>query len=411
MKKSIMVCAVTAALVSAGNSMAGGLWVNDYGDFAGGRATAGAAAGTDDAATIAHNPATATRIEGSQLFTAAGAFLPTIKFDTQYSSPRNGFDNGKEAGVVAPTGSLSYIHDFGSDKWAGGVYFIGAAGAGLDYGTKWSGRYQATEVDLLIATLAPTVSYRLTDKLSIGASLQYWYADLNLKLEVPRLNTNRPDGRASVNGDDTGFGFTLGAMYELTERTRFGINYQSELQPDFSGEAKLRFPDGLPPAQEGSSVSSDTELNMAQYVRVGMHHDMNEKWAVDFTVGWDDWSQLGNVLLSTERRNIDIPAKWRDTYHYAWGTQYRLDKYWTLTTGVSYDTNPVSAANRNAQLPVDRQVRVAFGARYDVKETLSVGGYLNYTDLGKARIEANNFGGKYKDNNVLQVMVNANWTF
>ena len=158
-------------------------------------------------------------------------------------------------------------------------------------------------------------------------------------------------------------------------------------------------------------MSSDTELNMAQYVRVGMHHDMNEKWAVDFTVGWDDWRQLGNVLLSTERRNIDIPAKWRDTYHYAWGTQYRLDKYWTLTTGVSYDTNPVNARNRNAQLPVDRQVRVAFGARYDVKETLSVGGYLNYADLGKARIEANNFGGKYKDNNVLQVMVNANWTF
>ena len=49
MKKSIMVCAVTAALASAGNSMAGGLWINDYGDFAGGRASAGAAAGTDDA--------------------------------------------------------------------------------------------------------------------------------------------------------------------------------------------------------------------------------------------------------------------------------------------------------------------------------------------------------------------------
>ena len=174
MKKSIMICAVTTALVSAGNSMAGGLWINDYGDFAGGRATAGAAAGTDDAATIAHNPATATRIEGNQLFTAAGAFLPTIKFDTQYSSPRNGFDNGKEAGVVAPTGSLSYIHDFGSDKWAGGVYFIGAAGAGLDYGTKWSGRYQATEVDLLIATLAPTVSYRLTDKRHCSTGMQTW---------------------------------------------------------------------------------------------------------------------------------------------------------------------------------------------------------------------------------------------
>tara|TARA_R110001599_G_scaffold353881_1_gene602078 strand:+ start:66547 stop:67782 length:1236 start_codon:yes stop_codon:yes gene_type:complete len=411
MKKSIVGCAVAAALFSAGNSVAGGLWVNDYGDFAGGRASAGAAAGTDDAAAIAHNPASATRIEGNQLFTAAGAFLPSTKFDTQYSNPRNGFDNGKDAGVNTPTGSVSYIHDFGSDKWAGGVYFIGAAGAGLDYGTQWSGRYQATDVDLVIATLAPTVAYRLTDKLSIGASLQYWYADLDLKLEVPRRSINLPDGRASVNGDDSGFGFTLGAMYELTNRTRFGINYQSELQPKFDGDLKLKYPHGPPLAEEGAQIASDTELSMAQYVRVAMHHDMDEKWSVDFTIGWDDWSRLDNVLLSTERGSAGIPTKWHDTYHYAWGTQYRLDKYWTLTTGVSYDTNPVNANNRNAQLPVDRQVRVAFGARYDVKETLSIGGHLNYADLGKARIEADNFGGKYKDNNALQVMVNANWTF
>lgn len=411
MKKSIIGCTVAAALVGAGNCVAGGLWINDYGDFAGGRASAGAAAGTDDAAAIAHNPAAATRIKGNQLFTAAGAFLPTIKFDTQYSNPQNGFDNGKNAGEVTPTGSLSYIHDFDSDKWSGGVYFIGAAGAGMNYGTKWSGRYQATDVSLLITTLAPTVAYKLTDKLSIGASLQYWYADLNLKLAVPRRDISREDGRASINGDDTGFGFTLGAMYELTDRTRFGINYQSESQPNFNGDIKLKFPDGPPLASEGVQVASNTKLDIAQYVRVAMHHDMDEKWSVDFTVGWDDWSQLGNVLLSTDTRGVGIPTKWRDTYHYAWGTQYRLDKFWTLTTGVSYDTNPVNEQNRNAQLPVDRQVRVAVGARYDVKETLSIGGYLNYADLGKARIEADSFGGKYKDNNALQVMVNANWTF
>jgi len=200
-------------------------------------------------------------------------------------------------------------------------------------------------------------------------------------------------------------------MYELTARTRFGIMYQSELQPKFDGDLKLKFPDGPPEAAEGAQVSSNTELNMAQYVRVAMHHDMNEKWGVDFTIGWDDWSQLGDVLLSTDRGSAGIPTKWKDTYHYAWGTSYRLDKYWTLTTGVAYDTNPVDAKNRNAQLPVDRQVRIAFGDRYDVKDTLSVGGYINYADLGKARIEANQFGGKYADNEVLQLIVNLNWKF
>jgi long-chain fatty acid transport protein len=411
MKKSIVACAVAAVLVSAGNAVAGGLWLNEYGDFSGGRASAGAQAGVDDAATIAHNPASATRIEGSQLFVSGGVLIPKTKFDVEYSNPENGFDNGRDAGVTAPAASMSYVHDFGSDKWSGGIYFIGAAGAGLDYGNKWAGRYQATDVDLLIATVAPTVAYKLGDRLSIGASLQYWYADLDLKLNVPSVVPNREDGKASVNGDDTGFGFTLGAMYELTDRTRFGILYQSELQPKFHGDLKLRFPDGPITAAEGVKVAADTELNMAQYVRLAMHHDMNEKWAVDFTIGWDDWNQLDNVFVSTNDGSLGIPTKWRDTYHYAWGTQYRLDKYWTLTTGIAYDTNPVDAQNRNAQLPVDRQVRVAAGARYEVKDSLSIGGYVNYADLGKARIEGERFGGKYDDNTLLQLMVNANWKF
>ena len=43
MRKSILGCAVAAALASAGNAMAGGLWLNEYGDFSGGRASAGGA--------------------------------------------------------------------------------------------------------------------------------------------------------------------------------------------------------------------------------------------------------------------------------------------------------------------------------------------------------------------------------
>lgn len=412
MKRTILGCAVAAALAGAGNAMAGGLWLNEYGDFSGGRASAGAPAGTDDAATIAHNPASATRIEGKQLFLSGGAYIPDVKFDVEYSNPRNGYGNGGDAGEAAPAGSAAYIHDFGSSDWSGGIYFTGLSGAGLKYDDDWAGRYQATEVSLLIATLAPTVAYQLTEKLSIGASLQYWYADLDLKLAVPRLRPELEDARAQLSGDDTGFGYTLGALYELTDRTRFGLLYQSELDPKFGGELKIRAPEGGPLLPgEGVNVASDTELTMAQYVRASMHHDLDERWAVDFTIGWDDWSALDNVFVSTDRGSAGIPTKWRDTYHYAWGASYRLDDRWAFTGGVSYDTNPVDAKDRTADLPVDRQIRYAFGARYALREAMTVGGYVNYADLGTARISAERFGGKYKNNGALQLVVNATWTF
>ena len=71
----------------------------------------------------------------------------------------------------------------------------------------------------------------------------------------------------------------------------------------------------------------------------------------------------------------------------------------------------MDAQDRNAQLPVDRQVRYAFGTRYTISDSLNVGGYVNYADLGRARIESKRWGGEYQDNGALQLVANLNWTF
>lgn len=405
MKRTILACTVAAGLSGAGGAAAGGLWLNEFGDFAGGRAAAGAAAGVDEAMTIAYNPASITRLRGSQLLATGGAVVPEMKFDVRYSSPRNGFGNGGQAGEAAVTSAMAYVHDFDSNRWSAGVALLPLSGAGMKYTDSWVGRYQATEVDLLLMALAPTVAYRVTDRLSVGATLQVYYADLNMHFNVPHPFPLRPDSKGSLNGNDVDTGYTVGAVYELSDRTRFGLFYQGELEPSFSGDFKVQ------PQVAAASVATDTELTLAGYLRCGVHQDMNERWGVDFTVGWDNWSALDNVLVSTQDGSAGIPTRWRDTYHYAWGTQYQLDAHWALTAGVAYDTNPVDARYRNAQLPVDRQLRYAAGARYTISDAMTVGGYVNYADLGRARIEGSRFGGQYKYNNALQLIANVSWTF
>ncbi len=100
MKSILRACSVAAVVVSANTASAGGLWLNEYGDFAGGRAAAGAAAGVDDAMTIAYNPASIARLQGNQLFASAGAIVPNMNFDVDYSTPRNGYADGGNAGEV-----------------------------------------------------------------------------------------------------------------------------------------------------------------------------------------------------------------------------------------------------------------------------------------------------------------------
>ena len=160
------------------------------------------------------------------------------------------------------------------------------------------GRFQATKVDLTVMALSPTLAYQVTDKLSLGASVQAVYSNVNIHTATPRLRPNQPEGFASINGDDVLPGFTLGAMYELSDRTRFGFTYQSEVKPKFDGDLKTN-PLGL-------DVATDTELPMAAYARFSVHQQMDENWAVEFTTGWDNWSALSDVLISGDVREVGI---------------------------------------------------------------------------------------------------------
>lgn len=406
-------CALLALLTVPGFASAGGLWLNEFGDFSGGRAAAGAAAGVDEAMTIAYNPASITLLEGSQLFVSAGAIMGDMAFDVSYGSPRNGTGDGGDAGKTAPAGALAYVHDFASDRWSAGVALGGLSGAGLDYDDGWAGRYQATEVSLLVMALSPTVAYKVNDHLSLGASVQAVYGDLELDFAVPRRLAAAQDGAGSLDGDDLTPAFTLGAVYELRPGSRFGLFYQSEVELDFDGRAKVNVP--LDRVGEGAelarSVGTDTELTLAEYVRFSIHQALDDRWGVNLTLGWDNWSALDNVIVSTEDGQNGIPTQWSDTWHYAWGIEYKLDDRWDLTSGIAYDDNPVRARDRNAQLPVDRQIRYAVGARYRVGDSIRVGGYINYVDLGNAKISAQRFGGDFDENSALSLAVNLSWIF
>lgn len=399
--------AVTFALLGSCQVLAGGLWLNEYGDFAGGRASAGAAAGTDEASTIIHNPATAGRIKGNQLFGAAGVLIPKTEFDVQESVPFIGNEDGGQAADIAPLATMAYIFDNGWDKWSTGISLAGLAGAGLDYSDNWVGRYQVTDVNLVVMALGAAIAYQVTDKLSIGVMPQAYYASLEQKLHLPTsLVTGKEDARAKLDGNDTGFGAMVGVAYNFSDATRVGISWQSNFDIDFDGDLKLNGD-----IADGVQVNTDTELTMAQYVRAALHHDVNDRLGLDFTIGWDDWGELDNIFVSVDGRGgAPINTKWKDTYHYAAGFQYKLDDNWDLTAGIAYDTNPVNPRNRVPELPSDEQIRYNAGARYHLSDTMIVGGYVNYTDLGTAKIAGEYWSGKYTTNEMYQFSMFMNWT-
>ena len=265
----------TIFLITPCVSTAGGLYINEFGTPSMGVAGAGANAVASDASTSFHNPAGMTRINGSELMGTAGLLYATVKFDPDADTPIPGGDGG-DAGGPAPIIGGFYVHSL-SDKWKLGANLITITGAVLDYDDDWAGRYLNTELTLLTMTFYPSIAYRVTDWLSLGGGPQIMYADLEMKAKAPPPNGN---GEVKIDGDDVAFGFGLGALFEVSERTRFGVVYQSEIEPEFSGDVKISPP--------GLNVSTETEITLAQFIRVSGYHELNNRWALLASVGWED---------------------------------------------------------------------------------------------------------------------------
>jgi long-chain fatty acid transport protein len=378
----------------------GGLYIQEFATPSLGTANAGAQAWADNASTAFFNPAGMTRIDGKELMVGGGLINVDAKFDQASDTPVPG-GNGGQAGSLAPLINAFYVHSF-SDDLKFGFDMLSTSAAVLDYDNNWAGRYQCQKVSIFTITLHPSLAYRVNDWFSIGGGVGFIYGDLELEVAIPPP-PGPGDGKATIDGDDLEHSYNLSAMFELSDRTRIGVVYWSEVNFNFEGDVSLQ--------PVGVQVDVDTSLPLVQWAKTGIYHEFNDRFALLGSVGWEDWSRMENVNLSTSNVSADLPKNWKDTYSFAGGVHYRLSKPWLLQFGIAYDTSPVDAEDRTADMPIDRQIRYNIGTQYEKSETLTIGCAFEYADLGDAEINSSTLKGSYKNNDVMALIINFNWKF
>ena len=185
---------------------------------------------------------------------------------------------------------------------------------------------------------------------------------------------NGSDGLGKLQGNDYGYGYTLGAIYELDPSTRVGLNYKSRIYHDLSGSQQIQLPGnassapatftGLLPAYENAKL----KVTLPDSANLGLYHEINEEWAVMATVEWTDWSVLktlnaigdGGTTLSTLNEN------WHNTWFGSVGANWKPIERWTFHVGLAYDQAPMSDSNRNSRIPDSDRIWTAFGLTYDI---------------------------------------------
>jgi len=221
-----------------------------------GNAFAGSTAKAYDLSTIFFNPAGMTRLSGHQAgvivsyispraeFTASGS--PTIGGGAPLSGSR--MDQAGEDAVVP---AFYAFWDFNPDLKFG-LAVNTPWGLMTEYSDQWVGRYHAIKSHLQTVNVAPSVAYRVNQQLSVGAGIQIQYAKAELTNALA-LPLGLPDGKATLEGDDWGFGANVGLLYEFSPQTRVGLNYRSRVSHKVDGDIDFQGAEAL-----GSPLLSDT---------------------------------------------------------------------------------------------------------------------------------------------------------
>jgi len=366
-----------------------------------------------------------TRLDGTHVTLGAQLLYANLGFSIgQGTSPALGTADGGNPVGVFPGGGLFASYSLSPDVKLG-FAATGNFGLAQKYDSDWVGRYYVQEATLIGVSMLPSIAWRVSPELSLGASLNVMYGVL--KQQVAVNNLRGADGQLSIDANEWGLGANVGLLYEPNPATRFGVTYNSQVKLDFSAPTEFS---GLAPVLDALLRSRgllNAVLNVPIYVPQGVNasflHQLNPRWTVLGSVGWQQWSKFGQVELGVDSNNpttLKTDLDFDDTWHVAGGAQYRLDGPWLLNMGVAYDSGFQDGSNVSPTLPANSAWRFGFGVQKEESKTFgwaisaeyAYGGSLDVNRRSKAPVPAGGRGdliGSYNDVGMYFVAATFNW--
>ena len=257
------------------------------------------------------------------------------------------------------------------DNLAAGVMVNTPFGSGIHWGNDWRGSHLIQDISLKAFNIQPTVSWKIMDRLSIGAGLMMEFGNisLNRSLIAPgamsdlanKLTAGNPALGAMIPQElkqimakydnisavsvglkgDAGvrLGYNVGAMFDINEKITIGASYRSKVMArvkegdvalDYANELELKgllqkvngllgmLPPGTPGVPEKIEVPEldkgtfSAELPLPSVWSVGITYCPTNRWTLSGEVqviGWGAYDALTvNFNPTEELGEYDINA-------------------------------------------------------------------------------------------------------
>ncbi|WP_031520493.1 long-chain fatty acid transporter FadL [Siccibacter colletis] len=406
------VLAVAVAIVST-NAWSAGFQLNEFSSSGLGRAYSGEGAIADDAGNVSRNPALITMFD-RPTFSGGAVFVdPDVNISGTSPSGRS-----TDADNIAPTAWVPNLHFVApiNEQFGWGASVTSNYGLATEFNNSYTAGSVAGKTDLTTVNLNLSGAYRLDNHWSFGlgfdavyarAKIERYAGDLGplLAASNPSLGPLAPtvagipaDTQIThLKGDEWGFGWNAGILYELDKDNRYGLTYRSEVKIDFDGDYKSSLPAAFNPilagynlyGTSGATIPGSLTLNLPEMWEISGYNRVAPQWAVHYSLTYTSWSQFQELKAkgSDGQTLFQKEEGFRDAYRIALGTTYYMDDNWTFRTGIAFDDSPVPADKRSISIPDQDRLWLSAGTTYAFNEDASVDLGVSYMHGQKVTIE------------------------
>ena len=379
-KKSLIAAAVTLASTQ---TFAAAFQLNEHSASGLGRAYAGEAAIADNAAVLSRNPAAMTTFDKMALSVSGTYIKPDVDVAGDiYAGPTKLAPSSESD--IAPDAFVpaTYFIQPLNDQWAWGIGLFSNYGLSTEYSKTFAAGAGAGDTELLTFNINPNIAYRINSSFSVGAGINAVYAAAELNRYAGALSAAIPGANsdtrlAHLKGDTWGFGWNVGALYEINDNNRLALTYRSQVDLSFDGDFK-----GLTSGYK--TVDGNLKLDLPAQAEFAGYHRLNQQFAVHYSVNWTDWSAFQELKATSNSCAGGIclqkDEKFKDSARYAIGGTWYVNPSWEARIGFAYDNSPIEPEYRSLSIPDSDRVWYSAGATYHIDKDMSVDFGMAYLD-------------------------------
>lgn len=302
-----------------------------------------------------------------------------------------------------------------------GISFYTPYGSSINWGMNWPGAVMNQKVNLAAYTVQPTVSWRITPKLSVGAGMMITWGSVDLYkglvsaddmdkvlpvlgmmtgANYPLFNGVTP---ASINlkgTADLSFGFNVGAMYDISSKVTVGASFRSKMLMKVKrGDASVSFANEVAKGLLESRVGLIDQANFSASMPLpyvftfGASYRPTDRWtfAADIQLtGWKTYRRLDIEFpgVANGQFNQHIDKNYSNAWCFHLGAEWAATEKLDVRAGLMVDQTPVNDNHYNPETPGMTKIEPTVGLSFRPIKQLSVDfSFMYVAGLGKDNVK------------------------